>query len=82
MGLTSRLLSGTVLVSGNTFANNSQNGLRVYESTPAITGNTFTGNGNYGLYIDGLPLQTPVSGNTLSGNTTGQIGMDPDGRGP
>ena len=74
-------LTGAVSVSGNRFTGNTSHGLKVTNSPPAIAGNTFTANGGYGLYVTGSVLPSPVSGNALSGNFAGQIGMDPNGSG-
>ena len=61
--------------------NNGTQGIEIQNSSPAITGTSITGNKNYGIYVTGAALPAAITGNTLSGNISGSIGLAADSSG-
>jgi parallel beta-helix repeat protein len=68
------LENGSPAISGNTI-NASAYGIRSHNASPSITNNSSTGNSKYGLYLTGVGNPSVITGNTLTGKTTGGIGM-------
>ena len=68
-----------VTVNGCTVNGNTNTGIEIQNSAATITGNTVSGTtGGYGIHVTGVALPTSIAGNTLSGNSSGQIAFAAD----
>ena len=72
--------SGAIELNDNTVRDNDSHGLRLTNVTgsPVFEGNELINNGGYGLSIVDQPFMNGLVGNTLTGNSSGPVFLNPN----